>query len=183
MHHPQSPSVELTLAQPRPLRGDLLLPSAVLVIPPPDFLSPQAREHWGDLVRVLGPSGLLSELDGMSLSLLCENLSDYWGLRRELENLAASPAADGEDKGRTMLSLRLQCAKVLGDMDGRIRGWLGELLMTPASRARSQPVRPPIEEQEVDLSELDAEERVALRGILEKRQSRASGKMNGNLLQ
>lgn len=172
-----------TLAPPRPLRGDLLLPSAVLSIPPPDFLSAQAREHWGDLVRVLGPSGMLSEIDGPGLSMLCENLSDYWGLRRELENLAAFSGAEGEERAQKMLSLRLQCAKILGDMDGRIRGWLGELLMTPASRARTQPLRPPAEEQELDLSELDAEERAALRGILEKRQSKTNGHANGKLLQ
>jgi len=166
------------VAPPRPLRGDLLLPTAVLEISPPDYLSAQAREHWSDLVRCLGPSGLLSEIDGPALGLLCENLSDYWGLRRELENLQASGTSD-HDKQEQMLHLRLQCAKVLGDMDGRIRGWLGELLMTPASRARTQPLRPPQIEEELDLSELDAEERRELRAILERRQSKTNGSGNG----
>lgn len=167
------------MASPRPLRGDLLLPGAALELPPPDYLSAQAREFLSDMVRCLAPSGLLSEMDTTSLSMLCENLADYWGIRREIENIESTPSPDSDEQ-KKVLGLRLSAAKVLSDLDSRIRAWLGEMLMTPASRARAGAVQAAIPEPELDLSELDAEERAQLRNMLKRRQQLTDGRSNGS---
>lgn len=153
---------------PRPLRGDLLLPSAITQLPPPDHLSPEAREHWSDLVRALGPVGMLSEVDGPALAMLCENMADYWTLRQDIRSIRiADDAAD--DVRKDLMRLRTQCISAVSKLDARIRDWLTEMLLTPASRSRAQPSRAIPEEMPLDLSVLDADERAALREMLSKR--------------
>ncbi len=152
----------------RPLRGELLLPSSVAQLAPPDHLSPEAREHWLDLVRAMGPAGLLSEVDGTALGMLCENLADYWTLRQDIRSLRPSDTQD-EKEHREFLRLRSTLLSAIGKMDGRVRDWLNELLLTPLSRSRSAPMRAMVEEQPLDLSVLDPDERAALREMLAKR--------------
>ncbi len=151
----------------KPLRGELLLPNSVPRMAPPDYLSPQAREHWGDLVRALGPSGMLSEVDGPALAMLCENLSDYWSLRAELEDVTEE--AQGVMKKADLLMLRARVMDTMGRVDSRVRDWLSEMCLTPMSRSKAQPVRPVMEEERLDLSELDKDERQQLRDMLAKR--------------
>ncbi len=153
---------------PKPLRGELLLTGAVNSLAPPDYLSPHAREIWLDLVRAMGPAGLLSEVDGTALGMLCENLADYWGARQDIRSLQLAPDADDAARA-AYLRLKSQLIAAIGKLDSRIRDWLGEMLLTPASRSRAQPVRAMIEEQPLDLSVLDADERAALREMLAKR--------------
>ncbi len=153
---------------PRPLRGELLLPSAVTQLSPPDHLSPEARDHWLDLVRVLGPAGLLAEVDGTALAMLCENLADYWTLRQDIRSIRVDDGAS-DDVRKDMIRLRTQCISAVGKLDSRIREWLNEMLLTPASRSRAKPERGLLEEQPLDLSVLDADERAALREMLAKR--------------
>lgn len=153
------------------ISGELLLPSSVSDLHPPSYLSPHAREYWSDLVAALGPAGMLSEVDATGLAMLCENLADYWGLRRDLENLADQPLpanATRKDEESAILA-KARILDVLGSMDSRIRAWLGEMLLLPSARSRAQPTRLPAPETALDLSELDADERAALRGMLEKR--------------
>jgi hypothetical protein len=68
-----------------------------------------------------------------------------------------------------MLRLRASVIDTIGRLDSRIRDWLGEMLLTPASRARSQPIKPAMVEQEFDLSFLDYEERRMLEARINKR--------------
>ncbi len=152
----------------RPLRGELLLPNSVNRMSPPDYLSAHAREYWGDLVRALGPSGMLSEVDGPALAMLCENLSDYWSMRAELEDVLSDPSSQLLKKVDLIL-LRAKVSDALGRIDSRVRDWLSEMCLTPMSRSKAQPVRAELEEEKLDLSALDADERQSLREMLAKR--------------
>lgn len=152
----------------RALRGELLLPTSTVHLDPPDHLSPEARDHWLDLVRVLGPAGLLSEIDGPALSMLCENMADYWALRQDARSIKIDDETDA-DKRKDLMRLRVQVINAVGKLDSRIREWLTEMLLTPSSRSRAQPSRLAAEEMPLDLSVLDADERAALREMLSKR--------------
>ncbi len=154
------------------LIGDLLLPAGTSRLDPPGHLSDHAREFWLDITSTLGPAGMLSSIDGPALAILCENLSDYWALRRDLQLL---PDAEGEtDKEQRMrlMDLRIRAVTTLRNLDGTLRSWLTEMLMTPSSRARTTPVLAPPPEQTIDFSMLDVDERQALREMLEKRQEK-----------
>lgn len=150
------------------LRGELILPVSKTELAPPDHLSPHAAEHWQDLVEVLGPTGLLTEVDAASLALLCENMAEYWNLRTEARKINWDDEAKQSDTPLTKLKRRLAFLKELAGLEDRVKVWLEELLLTPAARMRAQPLRPPAEERELDLSVLDADERAALRAMLEK---------------
>jgi phage terminase small subunit len=179
------------LAQEQPLAsdrktllGELLLPAGTARLDPPDYLSEHAREFWTDVTSTLGPAGMLSAIDGPALAVLCENLSDYWALRRDLQLL---PDAEGEkDKATRMqlVDLRLRALQTIRSLDGSLRSWLGDMLMTPSSRARTTPVLAPPPEATIDFSMLDVDERQALREMLEKRRDQpVAVKPNGRLLQ
>lgn len=152
--------------------GELLVPrSHSFVLTPPDYLSAYAREFWTELTDALGPAGMLNNVDAPALAILCENLADYWGLRRDLQELPLTeeiPVA----RRKQLVELRIKAYSTLRSLDGTLRSWLSEMLMTPASRARAAPVLAPPAEPEIDLSQLDADERAALREMLERRQER-----------
>lgn len=153
----------------RPLRGELLLPSMAREIAPPDYLSLQAREHWGDLVRALVPAGLMCEVDVQALAMLSENLADYWGTRATLRDMPPGNFDADPEMYFKLVRARADLVGALGGMDSRIRAWLSDLLLTPYARARAQPARAMVEEQALDLSALDADERAALREMIERR--------------
>jgi hypothetical protein len=111
---------------------------------------------------------MLSEVDGPALAMLCENLSDYWSMRAELEDVLSDPSTAAMKKVDLIL-LRARVSDALGRIDSRVRDWLSEMCLTPMSRSKAQPVRAELEEEKLDLSALDADERQALREMLAKR--------------
>ena len=121
-------------------------------------------------MRVLGVHGMLSEVDTPALAMLCENLADYWGLRRESTRVERDASHEKDpDRQNDLLRLRLQVMSAVDRLDARVRAWLGDLLLTPYARSRAQAVRAPTEDVPLDLSMLDADERAALRKMLERR--------------
>ncbi len=110
---------------------------------------------------------MLTEVDGPVLAMLCENLSDYWGLRAELESVTEEN--QGIMSSADLLMMRAKVTDTLSRLDVRVKDWLGEMLMTPMSRSKAQPVRAEVEQQRMDLSELDKDERQQLREMLVKR--------------
>lgn len=166
--------------------GELLLPSSS-TLDPPDFISEGAVKFWHKMVADLGPAGMLQRVDTMSLALLCENLSDYWTLREDMGNMPAvedlPDSADAANKDELLrivdartriVDARARAITAIRGLDTNLRAWLSEMLLTPASRARTTPVLAPPAEKTIDFSQLDADERQALREMLERRQEKTT---------
>ena len=99
-------------------RLNLSLPTPEAGIPtPPKHLSNAARVYWKKIVPQLDAMGILTKVDATAIEMLCETYADIQGLR-ELQPL--TPAI----------------ARQISDTDRRLKNWLNEFGLTPASRSR-----------------------------------------------
>lgn len=107
-------------------------PPAFIRIPPerPDYLSPIAADLWDRIVEQLPKLGLLKELDGPSLEVLCETYArwrDAVGKRHKFGYLVKR-----EGYGHTIapwLRVEAQASK-------EFRSWCSEYGLTPSAEMR-----------------------------------------------
>lgn len=149
---------------------------------PPEHMSEIAKELWPDLVGALKEAGLLSVLDLIALEMLCEAYSDWCQARQALADNFDSKGQPSryyeiiDKQGNTIIKPHPALA-VLSDADRRVRAWLQEFGMTPSARAANKIARELVDaamvrnqiNEELNLDQLDPEERTALREMLERR--------------
>ena len=113
----------LPKGEPRPATGDRV-PSA------PRWLSEEARAEWRRLAPRLHAVGLLTEVDGTALGLLCEAFAQY---------VTAKAVVDREgmllvsEKGN---SYQHPAAGLMTQARGELMKWAREFGMTPSARTR-----------------------------------------------
>ena len=112
----------LPKGEPKPDAGRL--PSA------PRWLSDEAKREWKRIAPRLHAVGLLTEVDGLALAMLCEAFAQY---------MAAKTVVDGEglllvsEKGN---SYQHPAAGLMTQARGELLKWAREFGMTPSARTR-----------------------------------------------
>lgn len=155
---------------------------------PPEHLSETARILWVDLCELLAEVGLVTQLDKIALSQLCEAFADWCNAAQELaENTITVVKVKNGKRTYTQKPSRYQeitdaqgntklvphpAMAVMSDADKRIRQWLVEFGLTPSSRAkwRVAPLDPesvPHVSEPMGLTSLSPQERRKLREVLE----------------
>lgn len=74
--------------------------------------------------------GVITVADELALSMLCETYAEYLEAKQALAEYGMTYEATGG------LIKRNPAAAIVSDCDRRIRAWLIEFAMTPASRSR-----------------------------------------------
>ncbi len=98
----------------------------------PDDLSPYAAEAWADLVPKLDRMGLLTEVDGPALRVLCEAISQH---RRAVERVNASDVLIEGARGDGA-QVKHPAMQVIRDTAATIRSWSAAFGLTPSDRTR-----------------------------------------------
>ncbi len=115
----------------RPDRANLSEPRPRPGIPPcPKFLQGEAREAYRKTAKKLARIGLLTELDGMALSMLCQSWAEYLEASDQVRKtgmLVKSPT--GFPVFNPYLVIANQAVK-------KVRALLAEFGMSPSSRSR-----------------------------------------------
>ena len=115
----------------RPDRANPSEPMPRAVIPPcPEFLQGEARKQYQKTAKKLARIGLMTELDDMALSMVCQGWADYLEPTDEVKRsgmLVKSP------NGFPVLNPYLIAAN---QAIKKVRSLLAEFGMTPASRSR-----------------------------------------------
>lgn len=138
-------------------------------IEPPSDISPQAREIWSDVVAELGPTRILTTVDIPALVMLCEGLAEYRATQ-EVVKTAGRYYTITDAEGNEIVK-RHPAVEDLDALDKRIRGWVQEFCMSPASRARATLSAPTdTNSRALDLSVLTPDEREAVRQMISSRQ-------------
>ena len=112
----------LPKGEPKPDAGRL--PSA------PRWLSDEAKREWKRIAPRLHAVGLLTEVDGLALAMLCEAFAQY---------MAAKTVVDSEgmllvsEKGN---SYQHPAAGLMTQARGELMKWAREFGMTPSARTR-----------------------------------------------
>ncbi|MGH8578872.1 MAG: phage terminase small subunit P27 family [Gammaproteobacteria bacterium] len=119
-------------------------PSVTFLRTPAD-LSDEAKRHWRRFARPLYEAGILTELDGLALRMLCEALVLWEEAGREVEREGlVIPGYNGN----LVISPYARIANTAFDQVTRL---LAEFGMTPASRTRIKTGRAPADPNAVDL--------------------------------
>ena len=96
----------------------------------PDFVQGEARKTWRRIARKLHRIGLLTEIDGMALAVLCQSWAEYLDATAKLKEtgmLVKSPG--GYPIMNPYLAIANQAVK-------KVRALLAEFGMSPSSRSR-----------------------------------------------
>lgn len=102
----------------------------------PRTLSPDARREWRRLAGELHGRGLLTGLDTVALSALCETIVTWKDAKAKVRRSGAvGLSPNGYPIQHPMVSIANQAEK-------RLRGWLSEFGMTPAARLRGEGEEP-----------------------------------------
>ena len=118
----------LPAAEPRPALG---LPA------PPDHLGAVARKLWRDLGPMLERLGIVGETDVIAFEGLCEAFADF---------RAASEIVDRDGRvylAGVLVKANPACA-MKAEADRRLRSYMTEFGLTPASRATITANAPPV---------------------------------------
>lgn len=135
---PQPTHLTLIKANPRPIRQDEVQPAAK-ISPPPEHLSPKARQEWDRISQVLFRLGLLTEIDGVALATYAQ-LYGRWAEAETALN-AAREAPDAIAFG--LLVVTSNGTLVQNPLVGTANKAAADLMrycvefgMTPSSRTR-----------------------------------------------
>lgn len=116
----------LNKREPKPQR---VIPAA------PDHLPAVARAAWARLAPVLDRMGVLTEADVFALERACTVYAEIAELEQLLAQLGRKTYITNNEAGMQMVRALPQVA-MLADADRRLRGWLCEFGLTPASRSK-----------------------------------------------
>lgn len=128
---------KLNEREPQPAAGKL--PTA------PRWLSEEARRQWRKVAGPLHRCGLLTEIDGMALGMLCESFAQYVEARRVVDQEGMLVESDKGNKYQHPAVGLMKSARV------EVLKWAREFGMTPASRSRIALESPKEEESLADL--------------------------------
>ena len=99
---------------------------------PPAHLTAYARAYWKHIAPMIFRTGVLALQDASALESLCECYSDLRTARTELKAYGSTTYQ------HTTGSIReYPQVKQVADADRRMKAWLGEFGLTPASRSRT----------------------------------------------
>lgn len=128
---PKPTNLKLIQGTFRPDRANPFEPKPRLSIPPcPKYLQGEARKQYGKMAKKLARIGLMTELDDMALSMLCQAWSEYLEATDQVKKsgmLVKSP--NGFPVLNPYLIAANQALK-------KVRSLLAEFGMTPGSRSR-----------------------------------------------
>ena len=128
---PKPTNLKLIQGTYRPDRANPSEPKPKAIIPPcPKFLQGDARKQYGKMAKKLARIGLMTELDDMALSMLCQAWAEYLEATEQVKKsgiLVKSP--NGFPVLNPYLIVANQALK-------KVRSLLSEFGMTPGSRSR-----------------------------------------------
>ena len=115
--------------------GRVELPPGVPDIPP--WLTVEERRYWPEIAQFLLSRGLLTQLDGISLGLLCEVLTDMISARAVVEKASRNKKNGGRFCCRTAIGNVIQhpAVGVMNKAHDRLVKLLVQFGMTPAARS------------------------------------------------
>ncbi len=96
----------------------------------PRWLSVEGRREWRRIAPRLFGCGLLTEVDGVSLALLCEALAQYVSAKEIVDKEGVLARSD---KGNWYLH---PAVGVMTSARGEVLKWAREFGMTPSARSR-----------------------------------------------
>jgi len=130
---PKPTNLKLIQGTYRPDRANPSEPKPRAVIPPcPKFLQGEAKKQYQKTAKKLARIGLMTELDDLALSMLCQGWQEYLDNTEQVKKsgiLVKSP------NGFPVLNPYLIAAN---QAIKKVRSLLAEFGMTPASRSRIQ---------------------------------------------
>jgi len=109
-------------------RGEVFLPT------PPEWLSPKAKQYWGDIGAVLLAMKVTTAADGPALQLLTETLAE-WAEARQAVHVQGLVYETTTMQGDTMRRPNPEVA-IASDAMKRSLNMLREFGLTPASRSK-----------------------------------------------
>ncbi len=129
---PKPTAVKILQGKPghRPLPANEPKPDSGRLPSAPRWLSDEAKREWKRIAPRLHAVGLLTEVDGLALAMLCEAFAQY---------MAAKTVVDSEgmllvsEKGN---SYQHPAAGLMTQARGELMKWAREFGMTPAARSR-----------------------------------------------
>jgi P27 family predicted phage terminase small subunit len=154
---------------------------AVIEVEPPEAMTGIAKEIWQEMMPHLTGQQALKIIDLPGFEAMCETYSLMCRAREALND----NIVDGKcslfmrqaTRGGGSVLIQHPALGVIGDCDRRLRQWLIEFGMTPASRESFGRLRPPDQEHKIaddlEIEKLLPHERDALRVLLEQRKAEA----------
>jgi P27 family predicted phage terminase small subunit len=128
---PKPTNLKLIQGTYRSDRANASEPKPRPAIPPcPTFLQGDARKQYSQMAKKLAKIGLMTELDDLALSMLCQSWSEYLEANEQVKKtgiLVKSP--NGFPVLNPYLTVANQALK-------KVRSLLAEFGMTPGSRSR-----------------------------------------------
>ena len=100
---------------------------------PPEELSPDARISYYQFARVISGMKVLTLADQAALVALAETSVER---RRAQEEIDKHGLFRKTKRGKKSIAMKNPALAILQDADRRLRGWLNEFGLTPASRTR-----------------------------------------------
>ena len=101
----------------------------------PDWLTPDAANHWQSLVECIGPMRVLTKADGLSLAQFAEYLA-RWHKATDMLNRYGDVLPVKDASGTTIGMRRSPWVGLQLDYGMMIRRYAQEFGMTPSARAR-----------------------------------------------
>lgn len=96
----------------------------------PRWMSPEAKRQWRRLAPRLHTAGLLTEVDGLGLAMLCESVGQYVEGKTIVEREGAIAVSDQGNVYQHPAVGLMKTAR------GEVLKWAREFGMTPAARSR-----------------------------------------------
>lgn len=118
----------------RPIPEELPAPKGIPA--PPAHLSVRARQTWDKVAPLLTQMGVLTLVDGIALERLVCVYADILDAEDTLLKFGSRYQTSINGKTGESIERLHPAVGDLADADRRLKQWLGEFGMTPASRAR-----------------------------------------------
>lgn len=101
----------------------------------PDHLRPDAVDAWNQICERLGPTGILTKVDGLALEMLVEAYADLLTARKAIADFGSEYYTTTNAEGSVMHRAHPAVA-IVQDADRRVRSWASEFGMTPSARSK-----------------------------------------------
>jgi len=112
---------------------------AIIDMPPPEWLSDDAKTEWRRIVPILGRRKILTEADLGSVENYCMAIGTVREMEREIQRLGAVQkvyAIDKDGESRLVRMAKNPAVAIQSDAMTRARLLAAELGCTPVSRSR-----------------------------------------------
>lgn len=102
----------------------------------PLALTKNASKVWDFVCGLIDELGILSRTDTISIQLLCEAYGDYTEAQEAIKKNGGPTYKTQTSRGKGIIVRNIPAVRQRNDADYRIRSWMNEFGMTPASRSR-----------------------------------------------